>query len=147
MDGGVSLGEGEIEICRSSELSGASGLELRFSTSCSGRHEVRGGGRRPHPVILCCQADHMDTLASSTGLRSSWLHHTASCPLLLQPQPRCCRSGSSRTVWIRRQLKQQQQQQRIAAAVTEGGGPRPQPSSCTASVGAAGAVNSTPLLL
>ena len=31
-----------------------------------------------------------------------------------------------------------------AAAVTEGGGPRHWPSSCTASVGAAGAVNSTP---
>ena len=141
MDGSVSLGEGEIEICRSSELSGvASSRDSQPRALADMRCEEELGGATPsYPVLP--SGPH--TLASSTDagvasedrgcttlqvVPSSSSHSLDAAGAACSPY--CVDTPSSEAA--------------AAAAVTEGGGPRHRPSSCTASVGAAGAVNSTP---
>ena len=67
-----------------------------FSTSCSGRHEATPS----------CVARRTHTLPIDRPLKM-WLHHTASCPLLLHTSLHAAGRAGSRTVCrcIRRQLK------------------------------------------
>ena len=140
LDGSVSLGEGEIEICRSSELSRvASSRDSQPRALADMRCEEEVGGATPsYPVLP--SGPH--TLASSTdaGVASE----DRGCTTLQVVPSSSSHSLDAAGAACSPYCVDTPSSEAAAAAVTEGGGPRHWPSSCTASVGAAGAVNSTP---